>query len=178
MRPTPDDVLTALELVASRVPDRHITPDSAMALSWFEDLARYDRAAVFRAAREWGGLRFPAASEFIAAVREAAKAVAEEEAAKYAAGALDIGTCTEGCETGWIFGELTDGGVTYTTVRPCELCAPITYAVWRHRTAVPNHDPDRCPDCIAVRKNRDPLPDWIIEARELATRRRQPVEQF
>jgi hypothetical protein len=178
MKPTVDDVLTALELIASRVPDRHITPDIPMAATWADDLARYPRDAIFRAAREWGGLRFPAASEFIAAVQQTARQIAVEEQARYAAGELEPGTCPEGCESGAILGTTEHRGMTYVTTRPCEACQPVPYAIWRHSAGIPNHRPERCPDCIQIRSGKDPAPQWLIDAREAAAGRRDTLEQF
>lgn len=183
MRPSPDDILTALELMAARVPDRHITPDVPMAASWHSDLDRFDRLAIFRAAREWGGLRFPATPEFVEAVKEATKTIAAEEVAAYAAGELEIGGCTEGCDQGWILSDADHpAGGTVLAVRPCELCQPVAHAVWRHSIAIPDHDPNRCRDCGLVRSGKEPQPAWICDARDQQTRaqarRRMAEQQF
>jgi hypothetical protein len=122
MKPTADDVLTVLDLIAARVPDRHITPDPGMAVSWLEDLRRFDRAAVMRAAREWGGLRFPSTHEFVTACQESARAIALEEQAQHHRGELPVGECGEGCEGGWVNTVEVHLGANYKFTRPCEAC--------------------------------------------------------
>lgn len=168
MRPSPDDLMTALELVALRVPDRHVTPTAEMAASWANDLSRYDRTAIFRAARQWSGLRFPAAAEFLAEVQLAAKSLALEEAAAHSRNELPTSKCPEGCEGGWVLSEEEHRGESHLMARPCELCAPVGYAVWKHRASHRDLPPEHCADCLAVKRGKDPLPDWLLAARAAA----------
>lgn len=178
MRPTPDDVLTALDLISARVPDRHVTPDPGMVVGWLEDLVRYDRAAIFKAAREWGGLRFPAVAEFVTEVQRAALVIASEEQAAHAKGELATATCSEGCEAGWLLGTEIRRGEACVTARPCEVCAPVSHAVWKHRSGHPDLPPEHCSECLAVRRGKDPLPDWLLLARDAEARRGRPEERF
>lgn len=179
MRSTADDVLTALELIASRVPDRHVQPDTAMALSWLDSLGRFDHAAIFRAAREWGGLRFPSTGEFLKEVESAARAIAVEEAAKYASHELPVSDCREGCDDGWFFVDREYAGVTYLAVKPCARCQPVTFAIWQHRTARENHDEHHCPDCLAIRRGKpEQFPQWLLDARDIQARAGRVEERF
>ena len=170
MRPTPDDVLTALDLISARVPDRHVSPDAGMAVGWLEDLGRYDRVAVLRAARTWNGLRFPSTVVFVAEVQIAAQAIALEEAAARAKNELPTSRCPEGCGEGWVLSTIAKYGAVYVTARPCEVCAPVSHAVWKHRAGHPETPPEHCVECLAVRRGKDPLPDWLVEAREASVR--------
>jgi len=168
MRPTPDDVLTALDLISARVPDRHVSPDPGMAVGWLEDLVRYERAAVLRAARTWNGLRFPSTAEFVAEVQAAQHQIALEEAAAHSRGELPTTKCPEGCDGGWVLSSEEHRGVPHLMARPCELCAPVGYAVWKHRASHRDLPPEHCADCLAVKRGKDPLPDWLLAARAAA----------
>lgn len=181
MRPTPDDILTALDLVSARVPDRHVTPDPGMVVGWHEDLVRYDRAAIFRAARTWGGLRFPSVAEFLPEVQAAARAIALEEAAARKQGELPTSKCPEGCDDGWVLSTMERRSENHLMARPCDACRPVQYAVWKHRAGHPDLEPTKCADCVAVKRGKDPLPDWLLEARiaaETGARRVRVDERF
>lgn len=158
--PTDDDVLAALELIAARVPDRHVTPDRVMVAAWSEDLRRHPRTAVLRAALEWSTLTFPSVTEFVEVVVEVARADLLAEQAAVASGTEVPVACPEGCDDGWFDENPTN---TLGTVRPCRGCRPIEYAMWLHRTT-PGHDPDHCGDCIGLRQRTKVVPRWLTSA--------------
>lgn len=163
---TADDVFTALELIAGRVPDRHVTPDLPMAAIWYQDLSRFDRAAVFAAARSWNGLRFPSAGEFFTDVQVAAQNLAAAEQRAHASGELDVHACPHACESGWIEADAAGHG----TVQPCPRHRPVEYATWAHRRT-PGHQEDHCSDCIAIRTKGVQDPSWLTDARQIAAGR-------
>lgn len=145
-----NELLACLLIVERRVPDRHVTVDLAMAVAWGPDFARFHPDAGMRAAEYWQAMSFPSAGEFHQAVRDAAVAMRQEEEARYNTGQLALTKCVNGCDLGWIEEDPTS---PTGTVRPCEPCRPMEYAVWRHRTS-PNHDENHCPVCIEVRKGK------------------------
>lgn len=152
----PTEVLAALLVIERRVPDRHVTVDEAMAVSWHQDLERFPAVVGMRAAAAWGQMHFPSTLEFVQACQaEARHLIAEEQAAHAAGEALQ--DCPNGCECGVMI--LTAGSID--TVRPCSWCRPTQYAIWLHRTA-PGHDEDSCPDCIGIRKRQ--TPSWAVTA--------------
>lgn len=163
----PDDVQAALEVISGRVPDRHVTPDDVMAASWYPDLQRFRRDALFLAARGWSGLRFPSVGELVDACQSASQLLASQRAQENADAERAAGPCaTPGCDGGLII--VSDGGTT-DTVHPCSNCRPVQHAVWMHRTAE-GHDEEHCADCIAMRRKKD-LPGWLLDAREAAANR-------
>lgn len=155
---TIEDVATALEILASRVPDRHVSPDAAMAATWHVDLVRWNRAAIFRAAREWTGPRFPSVTQLVEAVQVSARAIMAEERAALGDGTIELVVCPHGCASGWVE---VDG---LNTVRPCERCRPVGHATWRHRSTA-GHDDRTCPDCSLLRSKSSAAPVWLTEAR-------------
>lgn len=166
---TPEDVLTALELVSARVPDRHVTPDRPMAMAWAVDLAAYDRAAVLRAAREWGELRFPSSGQFVAAVQAAARAI-NVERSEYQAVERERGVpivCPE-CDGAQQVETDASGHGTY---RPCSRCNPRGFWLWTFGHWDAGHE---CGLCAQVRRGkvqllderiaRQPAPDPLVAA--------------
>jgi hypothetical protein len=169
---TIDDVATALELIAARVPDRHVTPDRVMAVSWLADLERFDRSVVLRASREWNGLRFPAVAEFVDWCGSVAQTIAAEEARALSSGELVTTACAGGCDEGWVWASTAGHG----EVRPCSVCCAVEFAMFEHRRLDPAHDEDRCRECAGLRARTKVEPLWLADARERAAARgRSPL---
>lgn len=156
-----DDIRAVLELLAARVPDRHVAIGDAQVVAYAGDLIRFPRTVLFRAAREWAQLNFPAAGEFFAHCQAVARQQMAEDQAAFAAGTLGLTKCPDGCDVGW-FDErpTTHVGV----MRPCERCKPVEHAMWKHRRA-PGHDEDHCRDCIGLRSRPPRVPRWLEDAK-------------
>lgn len=145
---TPEDVGFILELVAARVPDRHVTPDAAMAIAWHEDLRRYDRRLLQRAALAWDGLRFPAAAEFAEHVAQLARS--EFEAERHAANREDL-PCPE-CRDGSGYVVIAEATPTAAeTLKPCQVCNPSIFKRWADGHLAPDHD---CSECRDLRRGK------------------------